>query len=115
MGLLQRLIKGGSIDKQEFKAKFKQAQMEDKISRTVEERKMSANERELLSYQKQMREDDIKKELDKIHQKQTKDNWKSNSMINSQKRILKNDRPILKEKNIFKNNKSLFLKKGKLC
>ena len=114
MGLLKSIAEKISSNKSEFKAKFKEAQENQKIEETLLNRSKSSNERELIRYQKQMREDDIKQELDKIHHQQNKDNWSSNSLLKSQKSMLKNDRPILKEKNIFKNNKNLFMSRGKL-
>ena len=107
MGLISNLVKGIGKNKGEFKAKLKQAQEDLKIQNTLEERQMSSNERELLKHQKQIREDDIKKELDKIHKQQNSEMWKSKNLILGQKTtILKNDRPILMEKNIFLDNKT---------
>jgi hypothetical protein len=111
MGLLQRLFKGGSEDKKEFKEKFKQAQQDDKVANMLEERKKSSNQRELERYMKEQEESQIKMELDKIHKQQNSENWKSkNSMLKGQTSILKTDRPILKEKNIFNGNPNMFTK-----
>jgi hypothetical protein len=110
MGLIQNLIKGMKGEKVEFKKKFKEAEENQKIDKILNERSKSSNERELDKYVKQQREDKIKNELDKIHKKQNKENWCSNSILKSQGNILKNDRPILKEKNIFKLKSNHFLK-----
>lgn len=108
MGLIKRLL-GGSEDRKEFKDKFKQAQQDDKISRMVEERKMSSNERDLLKRLEQQRQDEIKIELDKMRKKESSELWKSsNSVLKGGTSILKEDKPILKEKNIFQNNPNLF-------
>jgi hypothetical protein len=110
MSLLKNLMEkvSGNSD---FKRKFKQAEMEKKIEETIENRAKSSNERELIAYQNKMREDDIKKELDKIHKKQGKEIWKGqHNILAKEKSILTNDRPMLKEKNIFKNNKHIFTK-----
>ena len=88
------------------KEKFKEAQENMKIEKMLEQRQKSSNERELEKYMKDQRELQIKCELDKIHKKQNQDNWKGNNPLKSQTSILKNDRPILKEKNIFLDNKS---------
>jgi len=88
------------------KEKFKEAQENMKIEKMLNERAKSSNERELEKYMKDQRELQIKCELDKIHKKQNQDNWKGNNPLKSQTSILKNDRPILKEKNIFLDNKS---------
>jgi hypothetical protein len=110
MGLIKRLL-GGSEDKVEFKQKLKEAQMDDKVARTVEERNMSANERDVLSRLKKKREEKIKIELDALRKEDSKEMWKSkHSVLDGGKKILANDRPILKEKNIFKDNPNLFSK-----
>jgi len=88
------------------KEKFKEAQENMKIEKMLNERAKSSNERELEKYMKDQRELQIKCELDKIHKKQNHENWKGNNPLKSQTSILKNDRPILKEKNIFLDNKS---------
>jgi len=107
MGLIQKLLGKTSEDKIEFKRKFKEAQQEQKIQRLIDERSMSSNERELLSIQKKERESQILEELKKIRKQENKDNWKSNSILTKGSSILKDDRPILKEKNIFKTSKKM--------
>ena len=107
MGIIEKL-KGLSSNKKEFKEKLKQAQEDDKVMALLEERKKSSNQREVERLLKRDEEDRYKKFLDKRRQKETKELWssKSNSVINSQKSMLKSDRQILKEKNIFLDNKS---------
>jgi len=96
-----------SENKSEFKAKLKQAQEDLKIQKTIEERAKSSNERELERYMKEQRELKIKNELDKIHKTNNSEMWKSKNLILGQKTtILKDDRPILMEKNIFLDNKT---------
>ena len=107
MGLLQKLLGKTSEDKIEFKKKFKEAQQEQKIQKLLDERSMSSNERELISIQKKEREAQILEELKKIRKQENKDNWKSNSILTKGSSILKDDRPILKEKNIFKTSKKM--------
>jgi len=107
MGLLQKLLGKTSEDKIEFKKKFKEAQQEQKIQKLLEERSLSSNERELLSIQNKARESQILEELKKIRKQENKDNWKSNTILTKGSSILKTDRPILKEKNIFKMNKKM--------
>ena len=107
MGLLQKLLKGGN--KKEFKAKFKAVQEEDRIMEMVEERKKSANRRELERYMKEQEEAQIKEALNKINKERNKENWSSKKKIlDGGTSILKDDRPILQEKNIFMNNPKLF-------
>ena len=86
------------------KEKFKEAQENMKIEHMLEERQKSANQRELERYMKEEKESQIKYELDIIHKKQNHENWKGTNLL-KQKSILTNDRPILKEKNIFMDNK----------
>ena len=104
MGVMDVIRKMGE-KKKLTKLKFKEAQENMKIEKMLEERQKSSNERELEKYMKDQREKQIKCELDKIHHKQNKENWKGNNLLKSQTNILKNDRPILKEKNIFMDNK----------
>lgn len=104
MGIIQNLIKGMGKDKAEFRAKYKEAEQEQKINEIIRNRKLSSNQREYEAYLKRQNEEMIKRELDKIHKKQNQDSWKSN-MFNGDS-MLKNDRSILKEKNIFIDNKN---------
>ena len=107
MGLLQRLVQGMSGDRKEFKEKFKEAEMQLKIEKTLEERQKSSNRRELERWEKDQEEKQIKEALDKIHKQQNKENWKSpHQVLSKGKSILKDDRPILKEKNIFLDKKN---------
>ena len=102
MGVMD-VVRKMSGNNSEFKSRFKDAQEEQKIQHLLEERSKSANRRELEKIIKQREEDEIKTELDKIRKQENKDNWKSPNMIlKKDKSILKDDRPILKEKNIFK-------------
>jgi len=87
------------------KAKFKEAEENMKIQDLLEERQKSANRRELERHIKEQEEMQIKRELDSIRKKQNHDNWKGTNMMKGNS-ILKNDRPILKEKNIFKQTKA---------
>ena len=107
MGIIGNLLKKTSEDKIEFKKRFKDAEMEMKIQKRLEERQKSSNERELEAYIKKQREEKIKQKLDVIHDKQNKESWKgSYNVLKQEKSILKDDRPILKEKNIFLDNKA---------
>ena len=107
MGLIQKLLKGNSEDKIEFKQKLKSAQQDKKIQDLIEERSKSSNERDLLKRIEKKREDKIKIELDKLRKEDSKEMWKSkNSVLKGGTNILKEDRPILKEKNIFLDHRS---------
>ena len=114
MGVIQNILKGIGGNRKEFKQKFKAAQEEDRINNMIEERKLSANARELKRYIQEKNEEKIKVELDKIHHQRNKENWKSKNMVLKQDySLLKNDRPILKEKNIFLDHKSTNVVTGK--
>jgi len=93
--------------KHEKSAKFKTMQEDDRLNTMLEERKLSANERELLKIMKQKREDNIKVQLDKLHHEQNQEMWSSKKKILDKGiPITRNDRPILKEKNIFLDKKN---------
>lgn len=107
MGILQRLLGRTNEDKQKFKEEFKQAEREMKVNTMIEERQKSSNRRELERYMREQEEARIKVELDRIHKQQNHETWKSkNQVLNKGVSMLKDDRPILKEKNIFMDNKN---------
>lgn len=106
MGMIQNLLKGMSQDKREFKEKFREAEMQMKIHKTLEDRQKSSNERELEVRMKRLREDDIKAKLERLRKKDVKELWSSkNKVLDKGTSMLKDDRPILKQKNIFKVTK----------
>jgi len=111
MGLLQNIVKNFGKDKEKLKAKLKEAQEDDRVQTLLENRKKSSNERDLETRLEKKRQEKIKMALDKLRKEDTKENWKSkNSILAGKATMLINDRPILKEKNIFKNNPNLFSK-----
>ena len=112
MGIMDTIRKLSESKKMKSE-KFKQMQEDDRLNEMLYERKKSANERELEGYYKKKREEQIKKELDVIRKRQTKEAWSGNSF--KDKYMFKSDRPILKEKNIFidqKTNIPITNKKG---
>jgi len=91
--------------------KFKEMQEDYRLNKMLEERQKSSNERELERYFKEEREKHIKEQLDVVRKKKSQEMWKGGSNLKKQTSIMKNERPILKEKNIFKhNNKNNILK-----
>lgn len=113
MGFLQKFVKGIGKNKEEFKAKLKEAQEEEKIARIVEERNKSANERDLENRLEKKRQEKIKEALDKLRKEDSKEMWKSKkSILDKGTSILRDERPILKEKNIFTHGKYLFNKRS---
>ena len=105
MGLMDVIRKLGQ-GRKESKQKFKEMQEDAKLQHLLEERQKSSNQRELERYMKEQHEAEVKKQLDIIHKKQNRDNWKGNNILKQDTNILKNDRPILMEKNIFLDNKT---------
>jgi len=79
---------------------FKEMEREFLLRKKLEDRQKSSNERELEKFMKEKREEDIKRQLNEFRNKQRNEMWRGNSIL-KQKSILKNERPILKEKNIF--------------
>lgn len=107
------MIRKASERRTEHKLKYKEAEENMRIQKTLEERQKSSNERELDRYFQEKREKEIKEQLDHIRSKQNKENWKGDNLMNGTS-ILKEDRPILKEKNIFKGNQHSNLIKGEM-
>jgi len=97
------MVKKFSEKKSIHKQRFKEAEEEMNIQKTLEERQKSSNRRELERYYKEKEEAQVKVELDKIRKKNNQEMWSSGShnILKQKNDILKNDRPILKEKNIF--------------
>jgi len=119
------LIKRISQKKSERSQKFKELEEDYHLQKMLEERQKSSNQRELERYMKENHENNIKRQLDIIRKVKTQEAWKDSSILNggnkildTNSQILKNDRPILKQKNIFKekqtkpllNNNSMFFK-----
>lgn len=103
MDMIRKVNEKKAISRQ----KFKEAEENMKIHRMLEERQKSANRRELERHMKEQEEANIKQTLDTIRTKQQRDVWSGkNSIMNQEMNILKNDKPILKEKNIFMDNKN---------
>ncbi len=107
MDMIRRMGERKSISKE----KFKEAQENLKIQTMLDERQKSSNQREIERHFKEEKEEDIKKQLDGIRQKKNKDNWKGTNLLKGSS-ILKDDNPILKQKNIFKHQKSNMFKGG---
>ncbi len=87
---------------------LKQAQDEDRVMTTLEERKKSANQRELESYIKEEREKNIKKQLI-ITRKQRDDEMNfGHNPLGAENVIAKKGWEVLKEKNLFTNENNMF-------
>lgn len=117
MGIKEALVKIAERNA-EKKRKFKQLEEDFLMRKKLEERQKSANERELERVMNERREAMIKTQLDKYRKEKRRELLKGNSLFNQGASILKEENPILKQKNIFKMKgnmfaKSTILKKGK--
>ena len=83
---------------------------ERRAQKLAEQRDKNSNERELERFFEEERQKRIKLQLEGFRKQRMKENWKSNLMKN--KYMFKDEKPILKEKNIFKGNKSSMLNNG---
>ena len=104
MGIMN-FIKGMMSNRDASKQRFKEIQEEQRIQKIVEERTKTANERELERYYEEERQRKINEELEKIRKVKTRQAWTANDFIGQKTTILKDENPILKQKNIFKGSK----------
>ena len=113
MDLVRRLGEKKAITKE----KFRQLQENDKLQNMLEERKKSANRRELEAHIKKQEENQITEELRRIRKKEQSDFFsgkqnnvlqKGKSMLTDNKKLFEKGSKILDQKNIFKNNKNMF-------
>lgn len=103
---------------QEFMNKFirkdnrvKEIIEERRAQRLAEQREKPSNERELERFIEERRQEKIKMELERFRKQRQKETWSSNAL--DKKYMFKDKRPILKEKNIFKDNKNIILKSSR--
>lgn len=97
----------------ESSQRFKEMQEQDRLETMLQERKKSANQRELEKHFKDKEESNIKEQLDVIRKKRNKTTWKGDSILKGGKSILHTDKfalssgkSILKDKNIFLDHKA---------
>lgn len=101
------VVRRFSERKLDNKQRFKEMETELRLQRMLEEKQKSSNRREYERYMKEQEEEKIKQALENIRKKQTRESWNGkNSLMNQKMTILKEDRPILMEKNIFLDNKT---------
>ena len=107
------VIKKMSKNKKESSNRFKEMQEQDRLDTMLEERKKSANRRELEKHFNDKEEAEVKRQLDIIRKQRNKDSWKGDSILKGGTSILKTDKSalssgksILKEKNIFLDHKA---------
>ena len=106
MGFKDIIQKMGAKNK-EKKEHFKQLQEQDQLSTMVEERKKSANQRELERYIKENKEKEIKEYLEVARRKRYEDIAFQHNPLNT-KNIMKSQWSVLKEKNQFANKENIF-------
>ena len=107
MGLMEMIRKIGE-NKKEVKQRMTEAAQDRRIQKVLDEREKSSNERELERHMRDEREAQIKLKLEQIRNQKNHENWKGNN-FQGKATMLKDDRPILKEKNLFKQKKNAFL------
>ena len=122
MGLIQDFIR----KRREKKQHFQQMQLQDQMEETLEERKMSNDERLYLEFKEEDRQKRIKEIVKKIKKQKDREFWsgkkhnslyadnmfkETNNIFKNQQSIMENDKKQLKGKNIFTNNKNIFKKK----
>lgn len=92
----------------EKKRQFKELEEQYLLQKKLEDKQKSANERELERYLKEQREERIKKELEYFRKKKKNELWHNSFLLKKNNSILKTDKPILKEKNIFSLKGNMF-------
>ena len=96
----------------EKKLKYKEFEEDMKVQETYLERKKSANERELERIKRELREKQIKSELDKWREKE-KEEMRYGHQILATKNMFDKEEPIvLKEKKLFTGKSNLNTKGG---
>ncbi len=104
MGIMDTIRKFS--EKKNMKSqKFKDMEEDYRLNKMLEDRQKSSNRRELERHFKESEEKDIKMQLDMIRKQKNKESWKGNNLMKGNS-MLKDDRPILKEKNIFVDNRN---------
>jgi len=108
MGLMN-IIRQWKEKNQQKTEKYKEMEEDYRLRKMLEDRQKSSNERELENYYKKQREEGIKQQVEKIHNKQTKEGWKSKYMYGGGATVLKQDKNILENNKKLLMNKSVFL------
>lgn len=107
------MIRNWKDSKSKTGEKYKEMEENARLEKMLSERAKSSNQRELENYYKRLQEDDIKKQLDKIHKKQNHESWKGKNMFSGKCTILKQDKSILtNDKSMFNQSNSFMSKAG---
>ena len=103
----KEILKNFGSGSKERKERFKELQEEDRLNEMLEDRKKSANERELERFQKEHREKQIKEALNEFRkEREYEDNFLHNPL--DAPNITKGSSNLLKEKNMFNNKGNMF-------
>jgi len=89
---------------------FNEMQVQDSAATKLQERKLSANERELNKILHQKREAQIKKQLERFHEQEKKEYWHKD--VITQKYIFK-EKPVTRQQPNVVKQKNLFKGKGR--
>jgi len=96
-------------EKKEIKKEmFRQIDNQDRIQNLIQERKLSSNERELNLYLKENYEKDIKNKLEIMRKERRDDLAFNHNPLNVKNIVSHVSWNILKEKNLFGNQKNIF-------
>jgi hypothetical protein len=112
MGIMD-VVKRFAQNRSEKSEKFKIMQEQDRLETMLEERKKSSNRRVLEKFYKDQEEAEIEKTLRRVRKRENEDAWKSNNilkgkttMLKDNKKLLSGGKSILRQKNIFLDNKA---------
>jgi len=97
----------------EKKVVMQEAQTQDRVAHTVQERKKSSNERELERFVEENRQEQIKKQLHQFRERQKTRNREVTTL--DKHNIFKNHKPILQhDKKLFGMNQGNMLSQGSM-
>lgn len=105
----KEIIQRAKERKQEKKEMFKQMQNQDRMQELLEERKKSANLRELERYMKEEQEGEIKTQLEYMRKKRDQDIKFGHNPLDTPNITKDAKWKVLKEKNMFKGKSNMFV------
>jgi hypothetical protein len=110
MGITE-IIENMREKKREKKELMRKADEQMRVEELLQERKKSANERELERFWKEDREEMIKLQLDEMRKKRDRDIKFGHNPLNTPN-IMKSKWEVMKEKNMFNNKSNMFSNQG---
>lgn len=111
---IKEIIANMTEKRNEKRKKFHEMEEEFLMQKKLEDKQKSANERELERFMKEKREEAMKKQLERFRKEKQEEFWHGHQILDKGKGILKDDKPILKQKNVIglfsktKNSGSVF-------